>query len=1655
MVERRSLGGLRRPGIPSESSSARAATKKMMPSFADGFRLFTFVPFAAVLILLLPDRTLALRASSSRAASVARHKIRSRGAVVNQAISGTANEDTSAERETRVKTSSAANAFGSSSRTSSEIKDAALLRRVDEKVAGEVEVDEGEQGRGGGGPKAAEVVEARSVRISSPEQDDQTGAWVDEREDVDSHHLNLIQSGNRRGDEPSDADSLPAFDEAWHELTRKYAGKSTVDFRAKAAESAKIILGIFTEPNQDQARRAVLRDTWMKQEGVCLLNDYPDGESDACDVFVVFVVSGSSVISAADLAKGTDVVKLSLDGIELAPGGQASNSTGILGVASTTATFLQVHQKEMTRGRRSAKTKRAKTIETKMHRGGTRASKKKTANQEEREQASLANKLQHFRDGTADTARRDDGDEPTQPSSSTNATDASNATAQTAGEESDFSGPQKSQLQRGNSLLFLWMYHAPREFSWATHIGKIEMTTFPLTGELFEDVSKLLSKEMATGCESYVGSCADFSRCGSFSFCPPKGCGCPVEEDFMKYSPFPAGSQQQPDGGSAQQPHALAEISPREINTKFLSDKDIQSMDDETLISLVVTKRPSDDLPPPTSNSCKAPKPDPNAWWTRSFSASGSFGPKDGGARQEEIFKNYRQYGGDRADGAMYNYPGDGPPGGGASSPQQQARIQDLERQLARIKASCGEEDGGGGGKTKMNPYDNVFVCYRNCWHECCLKNHGCGNCEKSCMQTCPVEDCARGGGTTTTKYGAKAFEHCVGKDCHTTVTDGRTNIVAEKPSYTTYKNPDKYKKSSRIFRVGRDFDDPNPELSSDNYPEYWKGDQYQHYQQGPPTGGPPASPNLYKQALERQQYHYGKAGEKMDYRDHFSNAPREQKASGSSSPPGGDGDYVAGVFQASITDKANALRDLDEKLSYELMHAQQQLHAVLQERSQAEASFGKRSQQLAQAWRQLMAYGPLNHRNYAPYAVGNMTSAKPGSGAPAKMNNATTNGTGTAGAKSSGKEVALNVERLAEAADAESAQEDVKLAEAEVQAAKEKLEALRGKADEAAKAAAKLKADEEKRKTELLQDFENQKALADEHAAAVADGSTSSDAATVADEFTQLAAKAKAIEEEKKQADEATFPASQDAEDGDATGNAEDETASLVSTDRATSVVEKSSLAPRLQKFSGRKAKGARKPSARLGEKQTQLSTTDPDVQRGGTKTVAESERADGEIPVGFAPKRHSVEKGVHHKKTMDNIKEAKREEQLSLSVLLPSTRTAKGSATSEEEPGAVAATGVAPGTSGGAGDEPAAPAFLQILRRNHRGTTSRFWPFNTGDDDSTSSSTSSTNSASAQRAGPPSQTGSPEAESTGASVTPSAEESGASASLAEVEPKLAKQKNTGAGDDAVEEDEAEDGEVVADEENEEEVANKASSPSTLLRTKTDDHKPVLEISPKTGPKLVYDVAPETIKNPPKPDFLNRPPAADGSPDSQLPGGSYVPVADEEASGYTPPNYRVFSKDPPLQDMFDQPVFDPWRYESYQPPAPAPAPPFAASATGPASPLFGNEKTQNLARSWRKYLLQKHPVSEIQNTVSAVKNLSPGRVHPLCWSYMCGSLVLLSRNMAEKITAPSGAYAKNLGGHAAITLGAAVADHSHEQQQCVHVMKTDWQKPWIVAEIR
>lgn len=80
---------------------------------------------------------------------------------------------------------------------------------------------------------------------------------------------------------------------------------------------------------------------------------------------------------------------------------------------------------------------------------------------------------------------------------------------------------------------YQFFHYAASHYPWATHIGKMDLDTFPFLHRL----TWSLYRHMDSGCEHFVGAAMDFTRCGkNRAWCPPKECGSPVGGNFLEFN---------------------------------------------------------------------------------------------------------------------------------------------------------------------------------------------------------------------------------------------------------------------------------------------------------------------------------------------------------------------------------------------------------------------------------------------------------------------------------------------------------------------------------------------------------------------------------------------------------------------------------------------------------------------------------------------------------------------------------------------------------------------------------------------------------------------------------------------------------------------------------------------------------------------------------------------------------------------------------------------------------------------------------------------------------------------------------------------------------------------------------------------------------------
>ena len=90
----------------------------------------------------------------------------------------------------------------------------------------------------------------------------------------------------------------------------------------------------------------------------------------------------------------------------------------------------------------------------------------------------------------------------------------------------------KEGMMSGKS--FASFQYAANNYQWATHIGKMDLDTYP---SLFELVESMDTDKQS---ESYIGQVIDHHGCGGHKnkrwFCPPEGCGYPRHRNFLDYA---------------------------------------------------------------------------------------------------------------------------------------------------------------------------------------------------------------------------------------------------------------------------------------------------------------------------------------------------------------------------------------------------------------------------------------------------------------------------------------------------------------------------------------------------------------------------------------------------------------------------------------------------------------------------------------------------------------------------------------------------------------------------------------------------------------------------------------------------------------------------------------------------------------------------------------------------------------------------------------------------------------------------------------------------------------------------------------------------------------------------------------------------------------
>lgn len=101
---------------------------------------------------------------------------------------------------------------------------------------------------------------------------------------------------------------------------------------------------------------------------------------------------------------------------------------------------------------------------------------------------------------------------------------------QETGEEDLTILPIKENMDLGKT--HAWFHHASREFTWATHIAKIDMDAFPHIAKMLHGMHTQLA-ESKPKCSNVVGG--RLWRCWDEPFCPPYSCG-QAGEDFLRHN---------------------------------------------------------------------------------------------------------------------------------------------------------------------------------------------------------------------------------------------------------------------------------------------------------------------------------------------------------------------------------------------------------------------------------------------------------------------------------------------------------------------------------------------------------------------------------------------------------------------------------------------------------------------------------------------------------------------------------------------------------------------------------------------------------------------------------------------------------------------------------------------------------------------------------------------------------------------------------------------------------------------------------------------------------------------------------------------------------------------------------------------------------------
>lgn len=80
-----------------------------------------------------------------------------------------------------------------------------------------------------------------------------------------------------------------------------------------------------------------------------------------------------------------------------------------------------------------------------------------------------------------------------------------------------------------NGKTHAWFKYAVESFPWATHFGKKDMDAYPRIPQLVGSLAQNTNKS------AYIGVPLTFEGCGGGPYCPPKGCGAPMN-GALKYA---------------------------------------------------------------------------------------------------------------------------------------------------------------------------------------------------------------------------------------------------------------------------------------------------------------------------------------------------------------------------------------------------------------------------------------------------------------------------------------------------------------------------------------------------------------------------------------------------------------------------------------------------------------------------------------------------------------------------------------------------------------------------------------------------------------------------------------------------------------------------------------------------------------------------------------------------------------------------------------------------------------------------------------------------------------------------------------------------------------------------------------------------------------